>query len=84
MLWNEAIEAIVPPPEVDLKVKGRKRHIEEKNSSSKKSKIAENEAAYAATSSAAAAAAAVEDSEQFVAEASTGATVYQIYHRAFE
>jgi hypothetical protein len=75
MLWDEAMQSIAPPPEVDLKAKGRKRP-DDKVSAAKKTKFSEGEAA--------ASAAAAEDAPPRAQDAGMASTVYQIYHRAFE
>jgi hypothetical protein len=75
MLWNEAVESIAPPPEVDTKAKGRKRS-EEKASAPKRPKHSDGDLS--------APAAAAEDPEPHAIDIGMASTVYQIYHRAFE
>ena len=82
-LWNEAIESIAPPPEVESKVKPRKRMADDKASAPKRAKKGEEGDGFAAAALASAASAA-DDNEPRTVEAGTGSTVYQIYHRAFE
>ena len=76
MLWNEAMELVAPPPEVDVKAKGRKRPAEDKASAAKRAKLGDGDAA--------ADAAADDDAEPRAVEVGTASTVYQVYHRAFE
>lgn len=75
MLWNEAMESIAPPPEVDLKAKGRKRP-DDKTPAAKKTKFSEGEFVSSA--------AAAEDAQPRVVDTGMASTVYQLYHRAFE
>ncbi len=81
--WNEAIESIAPPPEVESKVKPRKRPADDKASAPKRAKKGE-EGDAAAAAALASTASAADDNEPRTVEAGTGSTVYQIYHRAFE
>ena len=83
-LWNEAIESIAPPPEVESKVKPRKRMADDKASAPKRAKKGEEGDGFAAAAALASAASAADDNEPRTVEAGTGSTVYQIYHRAFE
>jgi hypothetical protein len=76
MLWNEAMELVAPPPELEVKAKGRKRAVDDKSSAAKRAKHVEGDAA--------ADVAADDDAEPRTFEVGTASTVYQIYHRAFE
>ena len=76
MLWNEAMESIAPPPEIDPKAKGRKRP-DDKTPAAKRSKFSEGEVVLSA-------APAAEDAQPRAVDAGMASTVYQIYHRAFE
>ena len=76
MLWNEAMESIAPPPDIDPKAKGRKRP-DDKTPAAKRGKFSEGEVVLSA-------AAAAEDAHPRAVDAGMASTVYQIYHRAFE
>lgn len=70
------MELVAPPPEVDVKAKGRKRAVEDKSSAAKRAKYGDGDTA--------ADVAADDDAEPRTFELGTASTVYQIYHRAFE